>query len=268
MKPLIVTIPHTGEELVEESTWLRNLPENILMYDVDRFADRLYKPALDQYQIPRVTTPYHRYVVDCNRWISDVDADSVEGSHHPSGEYPTGLHWRQTTGGYILLKKPLTQQTHQKLVKKYYNCFFEDVDALFKQLKSKKAEKIYHLDIHSMPSKGTQVHRDPGKLRSDIVIGDIYGKTSSPQWTEQVKSAYQAQGFTVSLNTPYIGGTIIEKYGHLQQGHQSLMIEINRNLYMDENTKQWIPEKAEPVQQKLISIISNIYKNLPDIDTH
>ena len=262
MKSLLATIPHTGEKIVEESTWLNNLPENILMYDVDRFVDRLYKPALDQYNIPRVTTPYHRYIVDCNRWPTDVDADSVEGSNNSSGLYPTGLHWRQTTAGHILLKNPLSQKLHQTLIEKYYNCFFQDVNLLYKQFKDKNIRNIYHLDIHSMPSKGTQVHRDPGKLRADIVIGNIYEKTASPQWTKQVKSAYLSQGFTVDVNTPYIGGTIIEKYGHLQEGHQSLMIEINRKLYMDETSKQWIPEKAEATQKKLISAISKIYENL------
>ena len=72
-------MPHSGEQVTEEAHWLKNLDEVTLMYDVDRFVDRMYQPALDQFEIRRVTTPYHRYVVDCNRWPSDVDCDSVEG---------------------------------------------------------------------------------------------------------------------------------------------------------------------------------------------
>ena len=95
-----------------------------------------------------------------------------------------------------------------------------------------------------MPSRGTSAHRDPGEDRADIVVGNELGKTATGEWTEQVVQAYRNQGFTVKLNYPYTGGTIVEKYGD-PPGRQALMIELNRLLYMDEKSKQIIPEKAE-----------------------
>ena len=265
MKPLLVSIPHSGEDIVEESYWLQNLDEVTLMYDVDRFIDQMYQPALDKQETPRVITKYHRYVVDCNRWPTDVDCDSVKGDKNPSGSHTTGLHWVKTTAGYVLIEKPLKQELHQQILKKYYEGFFQGIDALYEEFKQRGARSIYHLDLHSMPSRGTNAHRDPDEDRSDIVIGNELGTTATKEWTNLVGDAYNKQGFEVRLNHPYTGGTIVEKYGQPQVGRQALMVELNRKLYMDEKTKQIIPEKAEPIKQRLQKVFTEIYQNLSDI---
>ncbi len=264
-KPLIVSIPHAGEKIAAEAYWLKDLPEVILMYDVDRFVDQMYQEVLEQYQIPTVITAWHRYVVDCNRWPDDVDQDSVKGAENPSGSHPTGLHWRVTTAGFPLIKEPLTFDLHQLLLKKYYDGFFKEINGLYDHLQKQGAEKIYHLNLHSMPSMGTSAHRDQGQLRADIVIGNEDGKTATVEWTQSVCEAYKKEGFSVSLNHPYTGGTDVEKYGNPKKGHEALMIELNRKLYMDETSKQLVPEKAEPVKKQLNKVIADIYNNIADL---
>ena len=266
MKPLLVSIPHNGETIVDEVYWLKDLDEVTLMYDVDRFIDQMYQSAFSQYDIPKIVTPYHRYVVDCNRFPTDVDCDSVEGSENPSGSHPTGLHWKQTTAGHILIKKPLSRQLHESILKKYYEVFFREINSVYEKLNQKRAKNIYHLDIHSMPSRGTDAHRDPGEERADIVIGNELGKTATQEWTEQVCKAYRSQGFEVRLNYPYTGGTIVKKYGNPAEGRQALMIELNRKLYMDQESKQIVPQKAEVIKKCLNQVIFAIYNDLPDIE--
>ena len=264
-KPLLVSIPHAGEKVAEEAYWLKGLPEVTLMYDVDRFVDQMYKEVLEQYQIPAVVTEWHRYVVDCNRWPNDIDKDSVEGAKNPSGSHPTGLHWRLTTAGFPLIKKPIQWDLHQLILNKYYKGFFQEIDALYHVLQKQGAKKVYHLNLHSMPSTGTSAHRDPGAVRADIVIGNEDGKTATAEWTQSVCESYKKEGFSVSLNHPYKGGTDVEKYGDLKKGHEALMIELNRKLYMDEATKKLVPEKAEPVKQRLKKVIADIYNNIADL---
>ena len=255
---ILASIPHNGEQIVEESPWLKGLNEVTLMYDVDRFIAKMYEQALSQNKIPKVLTPYHRYVIDCNRWLTDIDCCSVENSKTPAGSHVRGLYWQKTTAGFPLLKSPISVALHKQIVKKYYDPFFQEINALYSQFQKAGATHIYHLDLHSMPSRGTALHRDPGQERADIVIGNEHGKTASPAWTQQVTKAYQNAGFKVKLNDPYTGGTIVEKYGKPQQNKQALMIELNRNLYMDEKTKQIVPAKAEPIKQKLNQVISEI----------
>ena len=111
MKPFFISVPHSGEKVPGETPWLLELPETVLMCDVDRFVDRLYQPAIDAVGVPSIVAEWHRYVVDLNRLPGDVDQDSVEGSENPSGSYPTGLHWSVTTRGQKLIPKPMSMDS-------------------------------------------------------------------------------------------------------------------------------------------------------------
>ncbi len=262
-KPLLISIPHSGEKVPKEAYWLHSLPNRILMYDVDRFVDKLYQPILNTLKIPHIITPWHRYMVDCNRGLSDIDSQSVQGAK-PHPPQPIGLHWRTTTAGFTLIKKPLTKKLSNQIIDKYYKPFFNDIDNIYNNFLKNGAKKIYHLDLHSMPSQGTQVHRDPGKKRSDIVICTIDGTTAQKNWTTQVIAAYQSQGLSVSVNMPYKGGTVVQKYGQPKKNQQAIMVEVNRKLYMNEQSKLYLPDKASVLQKKLSHAIKDIWQNVPD----
>jgi len=261
MKPFFLTIPHSGERVPPEVTWLANLPETTLMCDVDRFVDQLYAPVLREMPLPSVKTEWHRYVVDLNRLPEDVDASSVQGHVTAAGQFPMGLHWVKTTTGIPLMPKPMPQELHQQLVARYFEPFHEQVRAMYAQLKA-VATKVYHLDAHSMPSVGTKSHRDPGQKRADIVVSDWEGKSCEPEFKDLVIRAYQAQGFTVAYNWPYLGGRVTQTYGRPDLGQHAIQVELNRALYMDESSKQLIFEKAEPLKARLTCAVQTIYSGL------
>jgi N-formylglutamate amidohydrolase len=265
MKPFFISIPHSGERIPAEATWLQGLPEPIVMCDVDRYVDRLYQPTLDALKITCVKTQWHRYVIDLNRLPDDVDADSVEGSSNPSGKFTTGLHWVKTTRGTKLMPKPITRQLHDQLVERYFRPFHEDVVDTYAFFKERSAAKIYHLDAHSMPSKGTNAHRDPGETRADIVVSDQEGKSCEASYKDLVISAYKNAGLQVAYNWPYVGGRVTQTYGQPQEGQHTIQVEISRALYMDEETKQLIPEKARVLSEKLMFAVKTIQDALPNI---
>lgn len=264
MKAFFVTIPHSGERVPPETDWLIGLPEAILMCDIDRYVDRLYEPTLEALRIPFVKTDWHRYVVDLNRLSEDVDCDSVEGSLHPSGRFPMGLHWRVTTKGTVLFDKPLSRELHLSLVKNYFEPFHERVRAQYESFHQKGARTVYHLDAHSMPSVGTKAHRDPGERRADIVVSDWEGKSCEAWFRDLVMEAYRQAGLKVALNWPYLGGRVTQTYGQPHKGQQAIQVEINRDLYMNEDSKKWVPEKAEALQEKIHSAIEFIAQRIPE----
>ena len=96
---------------------------------------------------------------------------------------------------------------------------------------------IYLMDLHSMPSKGLDFHRDTGESRKEIVISDNKGKSCSEAFKDLILRAYKSAGFEVALNWPYTGGAITQHYGQPSLGQYSLQVELNRKLYMDEETK-------------------------------
>ncbi len=236
-KNLMITIPHSGEEVPAEAPWLKALPEEILMCDVDRYVDLLYEPLLNEFEIPSVKTNWHRYAGDLNRLADDVDAGSVLGHNVPAGPHLRGFHWVMTTTEIQLMPQPMSIETHEKLVQKIYQPFHHQVQGLAARLK-KVNGIVYHLDVHSMPSVGTKQHRDPGQRRADIVISDSLGKSCSEEFKNLVMKCYEEAGFQVGYNWPYYGGRLTEQYGKPLENHHAIQVEINRELYMNEKTKK------------------------------
>lgn len=264
-KAFFVTIPHSGEYVPSEVAWLQGLSEAHLMCDVDRFVDELYKPTLQSLQIPHVIAECHRYVVDLNRRPQDIDCDSVLGSENPSGTFTSGFHWVKTTTGLPLIAQPMTQEAHQKFVHLYFEPFHREVRALYQKLEQGSQlgkRKVFHIDLHSMPSRGTAAHRDPGSYRADIVVSDQNGATCDPSFKDLVTKSYEAAGFRVAYNWPYIGGRITEDYGRPQQGQHVVQVELNRGLYMDEVSKKKVQTFSE-TQRRLAQALSIIHKELP-----
>lgn len=266
MKPFFISIPHSGERVPAEATWLENLPEAVLMCDVDRFVDRLYQPAVDELNLACVKTQWHRYAIDLNRLPSDVDVESVSGSPNAAGKFTTGLHWVKTTRGTRLMPGPISMPRHDQLVQKYFEPFHADVRETYEFFRERGAGKIYHLDAHSMPSKGTSAHNDPGETRADIVISDQKGVSCEPWFKDLVLSAYAQTGLKVSYNWPYYGGRVTQTYGRPQEQQHAIQVEISRALYMNEETKQIEPERAGRLAEKLKLALATILSEIVDLD--
>ena len=261
-KALIISIPHSGEKIPPEGEWLKDLPEPIQMCDVDRYVDRLYESVIDELKIDSIKAEWHRYVADLNRIPSDVDTDSVVGSENPSGTHTTGLHWVKTTRGDQLMPSPISKELHEEIIQKYHRPFHAGVESLFAKKKSAGYEKVFHLDAHSMPSQGTSAHRDPGETRAEIVISDVDGVSCEPAYRDLVVSCYEEAGFQVKLNWPYKGGRVTQTYGHPSKGQHSIQVEINRALYMNEETKQIAEPQFAETKAKIEKAVRRLWDQI------
>ena len=259
--PFFVSIPHSGEKVPEQCHWLKALPETILMSDVDRYVDQLYAPALSSLKIPFIKTEWHRYAVDLNRIPSDIDQSSVASAKEAAGKFSRGFHWVKTFQNDVLMPGPMSHELHQQLKELIYDPFHQEVVRQYESYKKNGFRTVYHIDAHSMPSKGTAEHRDPGELRADIVISDCYGKSCHLKYRDLVVAAYVQAGFKVRLNWPYFGGRLTEQYGKPQLGQQVIQVELNRGLYMNEQTKRMNSDVSH-IQEKIKSALNYIKQNL------
>lgn len=265
MSELFITIPHSGRKIPPEAFWLKSLSPSILFCDVDAFVDELYEPAVKQLNLTVFFFPWLRYAVDANRFPEDRTCHTVEGSaFRLSQGAPSEIHWHKTTRGELLIKKPLSKRQHQQLIDKYYTPFHRKIQEEFQR--RKKKGKAYLLDLHSMPSVGKDFHKDTGQKRAQIVIGDRKGRSSENRFLELVLSSYKEAGFEVALNRPYQGGRITEFYGSPNEGRNTLQVEVNRSLYMDEKTGQKSPS-FKVVQKQLNEALIRIVKELKGIDS-
>lgn len=260
---LMLTSPHSGERIPAEASWMKVPDSKTLATDVDRYVDELYRPVCEKLSIPMLATEIHRYIIDLNRWPEDIDASAVEGATAKIENFVGGFHWSKTSGGAILIEKPIARELHDRLTKLYYEPFHLEVAKKQAEFASKypKGATIYHFDCHSMPSKGTGLHRDSGEKRADVVISDLKGKSAGAAFKDLTIEAFKREGFNVSYNWPYYGGRITERYGHPEQRRETIQIELNRSLYLDESTRN---KKAsfEELRTRLQSVFSRILTSL------
>lgn len=95
--------------------------------------------------------------------------------------------------------------------------------------------KCWHVNCHSMFSVGCGT--ELGKLNipeEDVVLGDLDGRTCDDEFTQLVAEAFRAGGLSVAVNKRFKGGEIVRKIGDPAGRCQSLQIELDRGLYMDE----------------------------------
>lgn len=264
--PLFATIPHSGCQIPKEAYWLQKQPRSILFCDVDLFVDKLYEDSLKQFKIPFIVFPWHRYAVDANRLPSDRTSFSVRGSRKKFlKEVSAEIHWRQTRKGDLLMTDRISLSLHKILIKKYFDPFQKKIRKQFESYKKRNFSSVYHIDLHSMPSKGSAIHRDPGKKRPDVVISDREGQSAERSFVKSVKKAFENEGFNVSLNRPYKGGRITQTYGNPAKGRHTVQIELNRSLYMNEATFKQTKGFA-PLQEKLNSVLRFVIMRLSEKD--
>ncbi|MFW2390946.1 MAG: N-formylglutamate amidohydrolase, partial [Methyloceanibacter sp.] len=68
-----------------------------------------------------------------------------------------------------------------------------------------------------------------------------FGTSCHPELPLFISKQLVALGYDVAINKPYAGGYITEHYGRPHKAQHVLQIEINRSLYMDEQSFQKSP---------------------------
>ena len=135
----------------------------------------LYQSVLQDLGLNPVKALCHRYALDLNRLKTDINESIVRGG---GGRFKSHLllHWKSTTCGKALMpSKGISYEEHKILTKRYYDPFYQYIKELSRGYRALGFQNVYHLDLHSMPSKGCDFHRDPGQQRKDIVISDFKG---------------------------------------------------------------------------------------------
>ncbi len=91
------------------------------------------------------------------------------------------------------------------------------------------------IDCHSFPAKPLPYEIDQNPTRPEICIGTDAFHTHEGLTTIFV-DAFAAEGWTVGLNAPFSGAMVPSRYFGLDKRVAALMIEVRRDVYMEEGT--------------------------------
>jgi len=246
--PIIFHIPHSSKIIPED---VRNqfvlsdeeLKDELLLM-TDAHTDDLF--VSNKTEQETVIFPVSRLVVDPERFVDDdLELMSEKGM---------GVIYTQTSSGKKL-RRSITEQERESLLNTYYHSHHDRLNkAVGYQLK--KYGKVLIIDCHSFPSIPLPYEYVQSKDRSDICIGtdDFHTPESLTQRCVQL---FQKKGYSIKINKPFKGSLVPGEYYQKNKNVCSVMIEVNRKLYMDEKTGTKIAE-YEGVKSDLGWVFSKI----------
>lgn len=229
--PIIANIPHSSTYIppsIRNSIILNDdeLDEELLRM-TDRYIDDLFScvPGLGGIS---VIYNYSRLVADPERFEDDEnEVMSSKGM---------GVIYINDSNGNILRAKVPSDMERQELLNTFYRPYHSAIENEVQNLLF-TFDRCLVLDCHSFPSKPLPYELNQDLSRPDICLGtDSYH--TSKQLIERVDGFFKANNLTVALNMPFEGTYVPPKFLKTHSRVSSLMIEINRKLYMDEKTGQ------------------------------
>jgi N-formylglutamate amidohydrolase len=244
--PFIVNTPHSGRIYPEAFVAMTRLDPMGLRRSEDSFVDMLFAgaPALGA---PLLKANFPRAYLDVNREPYELDPRMFDGrlpsfANTRSMRVAGGLGSipRIVGDGQEIYRNRLTVTDAMHRIDTIYRPYHRALRCLLQQTHRRFGEAIL-FDCHSMPSASLGTETMP---RPDIVLGDRYGTSCAAVLIDSVQTALEEMGYHVARNRPYAGGFITEHYGQPASSIHVLQIEINRALYMNEETLEPKPQFA------------------------
>jgi N-formylglutamate amidohydrolase len=236
--PLLVDVSRSGREYPKE--YRSPLPfttvhDNVSMYVEDLWAGA---PALGA---TLLYCTFPNTWVDVNRNVLDMDPAIVDGEWpvklEPTARTLEGLGLIKTKARYgePFQERKLTVAEIEERLERYYHPYHAELSRIADDLYARFG-RLTQISCHCMSAVGAPTHPDAGQPRADFCVSDLKGKTASKKALALVVDTLQSYGYSVSVNTPYIGNELVRRIGDPARGIDSIQVEINKKLFMDTKT--------------------------------
>ena len=187
-----------------------------------------------------VAAPVSRLVVDVERFEQD--------EQEPMAVHGLGVIYRNRSDGGPLRRELLADE-REALLAAYYRPHHRQ---LYEAVEADLAASGHCLilDGHSFPASPLPYELDQCPDRADICIGTDDFHTPDFVW-EAFVDAFSRAGFSVAVNCPFAGALVPLEHYQKDRNVLSVMVEINRALYLEETSAAPLPsfdELAERIQ--------------------
>jgi len=238
--PLVFDSPHSGTEFPTDFRPIAPFVD--VRRSEDSFIDEIHGSAPGRGAV-LLRALFPRIYIDPNRSAADLDPEQIDGDW-PDPLTPgnktaigMGLIWTKASSDADLYGRKLTVAEVRHRIDTYLNPYqrklcqeLDRIDATF--------GGVWHVNCHSMPRMTTA--RGPegkaGLIRPDFIIGTLDGAAAGEEFTELTRATLAGFGYDVRVNENFKGVELIRMFSDPSANRHSLQIEINRGLYMDEQT--------------------------------
>jgi len=235
--PVVFDSPHSGTRYPSDFDFV--CPFSLLRQAEDSWVDELYAHVPDQ-GATLLCALFPRSYIDANRSESDIDpallADPWPYPLNPTDKsgLGMGLVRHLCRPGVPMYDGRLSAIQVMDRIERYWRPYHETLAQALQQLHARFGV-VWHVNCHSMPSVTSPADPVTGR-RADFVLGDRDGTSCAPAFTQFVADVLRSRGYRVVVNDPYKGVELVQRYANPGQGRHSLQVEIDRRLYMNEET--------------------------------
>ena len=237
---MILHIPHSSTTLPDTFQVSEALSlEKEFQRMTDWFTDELF----DSPGAKRVVFPHSRLYCDVERFRDDEKEEMAKKG--------MGVCYSRSSFGDRLREvnekeKSIIKSTHYD---EHHRRFTDLVAA---ELKENGSALI--IDCHSFSDE--VLPHEESNVRPDICIGTDNFHTPKALLSK-VYRYFEDQGYTVVVNQPFSGTIVPLKYYEKDQRVSSIMIEVNRKLYLDDNFEK--SARFDVVKTLIQSVLSQLH---------
>lgn len=252
MPPWIVFhVPHASMVVPAEARSAIVLSDEALEAEITRLTDH----AVDVLFVPpgaepnTVSCAVNRFVVDVERFLDD--------DREPMARVGMGAIYTRTTDGSAL-RRPLTSAEEQQLLDSYYHPHHQHLaNTVDRTLEAHGRAHV--LDLHSFPASPLPCDQDQRPKRPDICLGTDAFHTPL-ELVDALFEQFEGAGFSVEVDQPYSGTIVPTKHHGRDLRVTSVMIEVNRRLYLEGQTSR-LSEAAHGVGMLVQACLSRALTN-------
>lgn len=217
-KSLILHIPHSSLYIPTDSSY--NVTESDLREEILKLTDLGTDKIFDLGpEVTKVIFPYNRVYCDVERL-----PDELEELYHKG----RGFYYTKRDNG-----SELRNLDNKETVISIYNTYHEKLTNVVKE-KLETIGFVNIIDCHSFSDYPFDSDLDKSENRPDICLG--VDNFHTPDWLVTLcKNYFTELGYNVKINSPYSGTLVPLKYYKKNNKVNSIMIEINRKLFLDKN---------------------------------
>ena len=258
---LVLDSPHSGTDYPPDFAYACDL--QTLRRAEDTHVEKLYDFA-HGLGAGWVEAHFPRSYHDANRDTTEIDtslfdsawpgAVSTDPKVMSKVRLGKGLIWRTTDDGHPIYDRQLSVAEVQARIVRCWEPYHAAVAQAIDAAHQRHGYSI-HINCHSMPAiAASHATEFPGEAHADFVIGNRDGATSSEPLARLVCDHLRQLGYNVAYNHPYKGVELVRRHSAPLQHRHSLQVEINRKLYMSEDTLQ-MHAGFESLQTQLKSLV-------------
>ena len=247
MRPIIFHIPHAAKAIPTKYRTDFALTDDDLelelLHMTDHFTDELFGScALPQDEV--IAFSVSLLLVDVERFHND--------SEEPMSHQGMGMIYQKTHDGKTLRHNG---NSRHKLFQEYYLPHHAKLENAV-SVGLANGTKTLIVDCHSFPSVALQCELNQTGNRPEICIG-IDRFHTPPKLANELYQFFKLKGFTVDYDTSFSGSLVPYTYYKKDARVRSVMIELRRDLYMDEQTGEKL-KRFEEIKTYLGEIISDL----------